>query len=379
DLAGRVAAAAAAREQADAAGSRVAERADGLRERVDRARGDDPSVAARRDRLRAWADAAEGVLDARRGLADASVTADRATAAAATAARAAGFDDVIDCVRAVLSREQTDAYTAALRARDDELAAVTKRLEDGALVAAAAAPEPQPETAAALLELARADEADAVRTLAHAEEAVRALDGIAAELDAHLATAAPVHERFAVLDGLSRCLDGTGGENSRRMPLSAFVLAARLEQVAEAASLRLAQMSAGRYALVHSDVAEKGARRAGLALQVVDAWTGQRRDTASLSGGESFYTSLALALGLADVVSAESGGTTIETLFVDEGFGSLDEDTLEEVMDVLDDLRSGGRVVGLVSHVADLRDRMPARLEVVKGRTGSTLRLAVPA
>jgi exonuclease SbcC len=378
-LAQRVTTAAAACEQADADLSRLAERAEGLRERVDRARGTDATVPARRDRLRAWAEAAETVLDARRGLAEASAASDRETAAAATAAHAAGFDDVIDCVRAVLSREQTDALTAGLKARDDEFAGVTARLEDVALAAAAAAPEPRPEAAAAALELARADEADAVRVLAHAEEAVRALDLIAADLTAHLRRSAPVRERFAVLDDLSRCLDGTGGENSRRMPLSAFVLAARLEQVAEAASLRLAQMSAGRYALVHSDVAEKGARRAGLSLQVVDEWTGQRRDTASLSGGEAFYTSLALALGLADVVSAEAGGTTIETLFVDEGFGSLDEDTLEEVMDVLDDLRSGGRVVGLVSHVADLRDRMPARLEVVKGRTGSTLKLAVGA
>ncbi|MFN0282030.1 MAG: SbcC/MukB-like Walker B domain-containing protein, partial [Kineosporiaceae bacterium] len=229
------------------------------------------------------------------------------------------------------------------------------------------------------LEQARADEAAAARSVTLAEEAVRALDGITTDVETHLAACGPIVRRFAVLDGLSRCLDGTGGDNSRRMPLSAFVLAARLEQVAEAASLRLAQMSGGRFGLVHSDAAEKGVRRTGLGLQVVDEWTGRHRDTASLSGGEAFYTSLALALGLADVVSAEAGGTTIETLFVDEGFGSLDEDTLEEVMDVLDDLRSGGRVVGLVSHVADLRDRMPARLEVVKGRTGSRLRLEVAA
>ncbi len=379
ELGAAVAVTATSCEQADAELARVGERAVGLRERVDKARGDHPSVAARRGRLQTWADVAEAVLDTRRALAAACSGVDRAVDAATTAAVAAGFDDVDACAAAVLSRERTDAYTAALRTRDDELAAVTARLEDPAVAAAAAGPDPQPAAAAARLELARADDAAAVRVTALAEEAVRALDLIAAELDAHLAASAPVQERFAVLDGLSRCLDGTGGENSRRMPLSAFVLAARLEQVAEAASLRLAQMSGGRYALVHSDGAEKGSRRSGLALQVVDAWTGLRRDTASLSGGEAFYTSLALALGLADVVSAEAGGTTIETLFVDEGFGGLDEDTLEEVLDVLDDLRSGGRVVGLVSHVADLRDRMPARLEVVKGRGGSSLRLAVPA
>jgi len=135
-------------------------------------------------------------------------------------------------------------------------------------------------------------------------------------------------------------------------------------------------MSGQRYKLVQVDEPERGRGRSGLGLRVVDSWTGLARDTASLSGGESFYTSLALALGLADVVAAEAGGSTIETLFVDEGFGSLDDETLDEVMDVLDALRAGGRSVGLVSHVADLRTRIPAQLEVVKTRTGSTLRQA---
>jgi exonuclease SbcC len=135
-------------------------------------------------------------------------------------------------------------------------------------------------------------------------------------------------------------------------------------------------MSGGRYTLVHSDDLERGRVRSGLSLRVVDEWTGAHRETASLSGGEAFYTSLALALGLADVVTAEAGGTAVETLFVDEGFGSLDEETLDEVMDVLDGLRSGGRAVGLVSHVPDLRDRIPSRLEVVKTRAGSRLRAA---
>jgi exonuclease SbcC len=97
------------------------------------------------------------------------------------------------------------------------------------------------------------------------------------------------------------------------------------------------------------------------------------RDTSTLSGGETFLASLALALGLADVVTAEAGGTRIEALFVDEGFGSLDEDTLEEVMTVLDGLREGGRTVGIVSHVAELRQRIPAQVRVHKGQAGSHL------
>jgi exonuclease SbcC len=134
-------------------------------------------------------------------------------------------------------------------------------------------------------------------------------------------------------------------------------------------------MSAGRYTLVHTDARTGGRGKSGLGLMVVDAWTGTERDTATLSGGETFFASLALALGLADVVTDEAGGTRLDTLFVDEGFGSLDEQTLDEVLDVLDGLRERDRAVGIVSHVADLRHRIPAQLRLVKGRDGSTVRM----
>ena len=137
-----------------------------------------------------------------------------------------------------------------------------------------------------------------------------------------------------------------------------------------AASDRLLKMTSGRYSLVHTD-ARRGAGRSGLGLLACDSWTGVDRDTSTLSGGETFLASLALALGLRDVVAAEAGGTRIEALFVDEGFGSLDEDTLEEVMTVLDGLREGGRMVGIVSHVAELRQRIPAQVRVRKGQAGS--------
>ncbi|HET9654345.1 MAG TPA: SbcC/MukB-like Walker B domain-containing protein, partial [Kineosporiaceae bacterium] len=265
---------------------------------------------------------------------------------------------------------------ARVRDHDEELAALEHRLADPELVAAAAAPAPSLTALQAAEEDARSEDEAAARRLAVGETAVTALDGLLARLRTHLTASAPVVERYRTAEQLSRCLDGTGGDNTRRMSLSAYVLAARLEQVAAAASERLAAMSGGRYSLVHSDGLERGRVRSGLSLRVVDEWTGAQRETSSLSGGESFYTSLALALGLADVVTAESGGAAVETLFVDEGFGSLDEDTLDEVMDVLDTLRSGGRAVGLVSHVADLRQRIPSRLEVVKTRAGSRLRAA---
>ncbi|MGO4143574.1 AAA family ATPase [Paenarthrobacter sp. YAF11_1] len=171
------------------------------------------------------------------------------------------------------------------------------------------------------------------------------------------------------------------GDNSYRMSLNTYVLAGRLEQVAIAASERLVAMSDGRYTLQHTDAKAARGAKSGLGLEVVDEWTGQRRDTSTLSGGESFMASLSLALGLADVVQQEAGGVDIETLFVDEGFGSLDEQALEQVMDALEGLRDGGRVVGLVSHVAEMKQRITSQVQVVKGRHGSTVRIAelVPA
>ena len=163
------------------------------------------------------------------------------------------------------------------------------------------------------------------------------------------------------------------------MRLSTYVLAARLEQVAAAASERL-QPHVRSVASPSSTPTRPpdGRRKGGLGLRVVDAWTSTHRETATLSGGESFFTSLALALGVADVVSAETGGITIDTMFIDEGFGSLDDDTLQQVMDVLDGLRAGGRTIGIVSHVADLRDRITTQLEVIKGPDGSSLRTTAP-
>jgi exonuclease SbcC len=191
-----------------------------------------------------------------------------------------------------------------------------------------------------------------------------------------LAALRPLQERAGQVRHLADLANGTGGANQYKMTLSSFVLAARLEEVAAAASERLRTMTGGRYSLVHSD-ARRGNAKAGLSLLACDGWTGIDRDTATLSGGETFLASLALALGLADVVTAESAGTRMEALFVDEGFGTLDEDTLDEVMNVLDGLRAGGRIVGIVSHVSELRQRIPAQVRVRKGRGGSHVEITV--
>ncbi|NEA52513.1 SbcC/MukB-like Walker B domain-containing protein, partial [Streptomyces sp. SID10815] len=204
------------------------------------------------------------------------------------------------------------------------------------------------------------------------------LDRLSARAATGVRRLAPLREEYDRVARLAALTAGTSADNERRMRLESYVLAARLEQVAAAATVRLRRMSSGRYTLVHSDD-RAGRGRSGLGLHVVDAWTGRERDTATLSGGETFFASLALALGLADVVTDEAGGVRLDTLFIDEGFGSLDDQTLDEVLDVLDSLRERDRSVGIVSHVADLRRRVHAQLEVVKGRSGSAVRQRGPA
>jgi exonuclease SbcC len=186
------------------------------------------------------------------------------------------------------------------------------------------------------------------------------------------AEVAPALAEYEELSALTDVVNGRG-QNARKMSLRSYVLAARLEEVAVAGTERLRRMSDNRFSFVHTDEAGPRGTRGGLGLDVLDDYSGRVRSAKTLSGGETFLASLALALGLADVVAAETGGALLDTLFVDEGFGMLDPDTLDEVMNTLDELRAGGRVVGLVSHVEELRQRIPMRLRVHKSRTGSTV------
>ncbi|WP_218719829.1 AAA family ATPase [Nocardia sp. MH4] len=216
----------------------------------------------------------------------------------------------------------------------------------------------------------------AVAAQSAAAERVAQLEQLGTQLWGEVERIAPKQRDFDELATLADVVAGRG-ENNRRMSLRSYVLAARLEEVAVAGSLRLRRMSGGRYEFVHSDKAGPRGRRGGLGLDVRDDYTGAVRSAKTLSGGETFMASLALALGLADVVAAEAGGLVLDTLFIDEGFGSLDADTLDAVMGVLDELRAGGRVVGVVSHVDEMRQRIPSRLHVVRGRTGSHLQATV--
>jgi len=227
-------------------------------------------------------------------------------------------------------------------------------------------------------ELADADAAarEADRQLHLAEARAEAVTALVRRLDAAVLTWAPLRDEWLRAESMSRLVRGSGQDNHLQMRLSAYVLATRLDQVVAAANERLGHMRDQRYLLQRTARAVRRGSQAGLGLEVVDQWTGDARDPATLSGGETFVVSLSLALGLADVVTQEAGGTEIDTLFVDEGFGTLDADTLDDVMDRLDGLRAGGRTVGVVSHVSELRNRIPTQVHVQKGRTGSTVTVA---
>ncbi len=168
------------------------------------------------------------------------------------------------------------------------------------------------------------------------------------------------------------------GDNALNVNLQRFVLGALLDDVLVQASHRLSSMSRGRYRLYRRDEPVDGRRQSGLDLEVDDAYTGKRRPAATLSGGESFMAALSLALGLSDVVQAHAGGIRLDALFVDEGFGSLDAESLQLAMDTLVELRAGGRMIGVISHVGDLREWIDRRIDVVPGTQGSRTRIVAP-
>lgn len=397
----------AVQERLLAADRRLAE----LTERLREAAGADGTVDRRRARLEALVRDATELRDAR---VEAAAARDRVTALSARVeqlARAAGLvpqaknaaaEGVSDSERSnAATRSETGNHDFAVLASYAKVVdAATRTAEqqsemEAALVSAdrarahAEAVLAEPEIrAAADIESADLDELEtavaqartcldaAVGTHAEAARRVARLEELGGQLWAAVDRIAPMQRAHDELAGLAEVVAGRG-ENNRRMSLRSYVLAARLEEVALAGSVRLRRMSGGRYEFVHTDAAGPRGRRGGLGLDVRDDYTGAIRPAKTLSGGETFMASLALALGLADVVAAESGGLVLDTLFIDEGFGSLDADTLDSVMGVLDELRSGGRVVGVVSHVDEMRQRIPSRLHVIREPTGSRLQTIV--
>lgn len=352
----------------------LAERLAERERRLESARGEFADVAARRRHLLTFATRLDALAEARLAVVGARERRDEQAKSVKEALQAKGFAD-LDQMRAAsrpdeqiekLENSLADAKVMERSARqvlaEPELFGISPEDEVDVAASADAAQGTRGEAEQSLVALRTA-------TSRHGE-----LTKLAERMKSLMAELAPVEEQYLELKALAEVVNGRG-QNARKMSLRSYVLAARLEEVALAATARLRTMSQGRYSFVHSDAAGARGTRGGLGLDVLDDYSGTVRPAKTLSGGESFLASLSLALGLADVVAAETGGALLDTLFVDEGFGTLDAETLDIVMNILDELRAGGRVVGLVSHVEELRQRIPTRLRVRKARTGSTLEI----
>jgi exonuclease SbcC len=287
---------------------------------------------------------------------------------------AAGFRDAELLLTALASAGERGAWQERIRAHDQTLLHNQQLLADPDLQNL---PSQPPDLDAPAEQLRQAQERrDALlRHQAQLNAAQVALAEVGERLGAAGTEVARLQQQADQLHAVAdRCL----GRSSPHISLQRWVLSAYLEDICSYANQRLDLMTAGRYQLLLSD--EGGQRRgskAGLGLRVLDAFTGEERDVSSLSGGETFQASLALALGVADTVQAHSGGVRLDALFIDEGFGSLDPESLQLAMDELDRLREGGRLIGLISHVAALRERIRSGIEVVASTRGSRLRVGV--
>lgn len=333
--------------------------------------------------LRAVVDDLDGRLTVLRAVADAD---DRAAAAAhardersAEVARVLdeqAFPDVAAARAGLLDPDTVARFRSSISAAEAERAVVRAGLDDPAVVQAADDDPEQLDVPAAQAERVRAtaelDEATRLAvTAAHRAEAV---EQCATEVDRTVRARQETSARSRAVVRLADVANGVASVNPTGITLGTYVLMRRFEDVVAAANDRLRGMLAGRFTLETSDERESGsrARRTGLALAVHDHTTDTVRDPRSLSGGETFTVSLCLALGLADVVQAEAGGVSLGTLFVDEGFGTLDPETLDDVIGQLSRLTAGGRQVGIVSHVEELKQRIPERIAVRRTPTGGS-------
>lgn len=354
--------------------AQVTKNAQEMRARIAEAIEDTSGIDDRVARLETLISLSTEVLDRRveaaAAAAEVSSLADRLT----TLVTDSGFASAKEAAESVLTPARVAAVEKQLAAANDVRAHAEQVLAEPAIAAVADSEPVQTAEAQHAVDAAAIELHAAVATHAECKRRAEQLEELTAQLWAAIDRAAPMQAKHEELAALADVVAGRG-QNARKMSLRSYVLASRLEDVAESASARLRRMSAGRYEFVHSDEAESRGRRGGLGLDIRDDYTGVVRSAKTLSGGESFLASLALALGLADVVAAESGGVVLDTMFIDEGFGTLDADTLESVMGVLDELRAGGRVVGIVSHVDEMRQRIPSRLHVIRERDGSRLQL----
>ncbi len=317
--------------------------------------------------------AAAAATAAREHLAERTTAATAAESAFLAACTAHGFADATAYRAARLDAAEHAALRAAHDAHEQALAAARDR-RDRAAAALDGLARP---------DLAAARDADAAATAqrtaaATAHGTARERHAAAVATRARSPRAAPRAEDEARYRTLQRLADLASGKSTpRRIDFHTYVQLAYLADVLAAASRRLLAMTGGRFRLVTHEAALDKRAKEGLDIDVFDANTGAVRSARTLSGGEGFMAALSLALGLADVVQRTTGGIHLDTIFVDEGFGSLDQESLDAAMRALVDLQEGGRMVGVISHVTEMLQQIPTRLEVRGGRGGSSARFVI--
>ena len=276
----------------------------------------------------------------------------------------------------LLPLPRLEALETRVAEHEKALFAAREALASERLTRAASAPTPHVEALTEASRRADEDAASAARASGILEQHCAQLDAARTSLEQALDALARAREQAGPIRRLADIAAASGPENLASTPLAAWVLITRLEDVLAAANPRLERISSGRYQLVAVSDDGTSSRKSGLGLAIVDHDTDAVRSPRTLSGGETFYTSLALALGLADVVTTEAGGVELRTMFIDEGFGSLDSHTLALVMEQLQALRCAGRTVGVISHVEEMATQIADQIQVRPlPEGGSTLRV----
>ena len=331
-------------------------------DRVSAQRGDFASVGHRVDRLRAELASARALGEALDHSRERRSLRNAAGASVQAQLDREGFVDEQDVAAAHQDDADVRQLEELIRGHDDSRAAARSVLAEPALTGLPAGLTdvgPARET----LVTAAAERDAALAERGSLGERVAVMTGLVTDARVHFDAGAELLSTQTQVRELAAAVHGDE-PNTKRMRLETYVLAAQLEQIIAAANNRLRTMTGGRYTLEHDDSVQFRGGQSGLGLMIRDAHTGRARPTQSLSGGETFLASLALALGLAEIVSNQAGGIALDTLFVDEGFGSLDGATLETAMSTLDGLRAGGRTIGLISHVDSMKEQIPAKLVI---------------
>ena len=281
-------------------------------------------------------------------------------------------DDFID---ALGDYKALDAFRTELHALDETFS-TAQAVYDAALKHAQSVIEPSDTVSDEVYNTAVEKRDNLVGSLAAWDKETKHIETTLASLEELEKAMGEAREEITFLSRLNDLANG-GEQGFKNVTFERYVLGAILDEVVYAANLRLQKMSRSRYSLERSDYTGGGRGKQGLDLAVMDAFTGQSRPANTLSGGETFLASMALALGLADVIQSYAGGIHMDTMFIDEGFGTLDPDTLELAMETLVQLQSSGRLIGMISHVPELKTRIPAHLEVTRGDDGSTAKFVI--